>query len=103
MSSFWLFYLVDGEGAARYIKTTNNKNANTPILAVSAYGSDSNEAVKNDLFAAFLAKPVQKADLLAAMRQLGFKTSTVQGRGITTKVTSNLPTTMIPASSPPLR
>ncbi|KAK7695966.1 hypothetical protein QCA50_000605 [Cerrena zonata] len=93
--------ILDGEGAARYIKTTNNKNANTPILAVSAYGSDTIEALKNDLFASFLAKPVQKADLIAAMRQLGFKTSTVQGRGVTTKVTSNLPTTMITASSPP--
>ena len=29
---------VDGEGAARYIKTTNNKNANTPIR--KAYRSD---------------------------------------------------------------
>ena len=70
---------VDGEGAARYIKTTNNKNANCPIIAVSAYGgSDPTEG--NNLFAAFLAKPVQKADLLSVMRQLGFKTSTASGR-----------------------
>ncbi|CAL1700910.1 unnamed protein product [Somion occarium] len=94
--------ILDGEGAARYIKTTNNKNANTPIIAVSAYGSDSQEA-KNELFSAYLAKPVQKADLLAAMRQLGFKTSTVQGRGTSAKVHSALPTTMVTASSPPLR
>ena len=78
---------VDGEGAARYIKSTNNKNANTPILAVSAYsGSEATEA--NGLFAAYIAKPVQKADLVAAMRQLGFKTSTAQGRGQGTRVTS---------------
>lgn len=65
---------VDGEGAARYIKSTNNKNASTPIIAVSAYsGTDMNDA--STLFAASLSKPLQKADLVAAMRQLGFKTS----------------------------
>lgn len=81
--------LVDGEGAARYIKSTGNKNASTPIIAVSAYGSDSNEA-NNPLFAVYIAKPVQKANLVAAMRQLGFKTSTAQGRGVGTKITSNV-------------
>ncbi|KAI0268368.1 hypothetical protein BC834DRAFT_968556 [Gloeopeniophorella convolvens] len=67
--------VVDGESAARYIKSTNNKNTSTPIIAVSAYsGADIGEA--STLFAASLAKPLQKADLLAAMRDLGFKTST---------------------------
>ncbi|KAL7282326.1 hypothetical protein ACG7TL_003796 [Trametes sanguinea] len=80
--------ILDGEGAARYIKSTNNKNANTPIIAVSAYsGSDATEA--NGLFAAYIAKPVQKADLVAAMRQLGFKTTSTPGRGaMGTRVTS---------------
>lgn len=78
---------MDGEGAARYIKNTANKNAQTPVIAVSAYsGSESTEP--NGLFAAYIAKPVQKNDLLAAMRHLGFKTSTVQGRGPGTKVTA---------------
>ncbi|KAI0071087.1 hypothetical protein K474DRAFT_1712758 [Panus rudis PR-1116 ss-1] len=94
--------ILDGEGAARYIKTTNNKNQSTPIIAVSAYGTDNTEA-KSDLFAASLAKPVQKADLLAAMRQLGFKTSTVQGRGPGAKITAQVPTTVVTASSPTLR
>ncbi|KAH9966049.1 hypothetical protein BC827DRAFT_1181717 [Russula dissimulans] len=67
--------VVDGESAARYIKSTNNKNTSTPIIAVSAYsGADMGEA--SALFAASLSKPLQKADLLAAMRELGFKTST---------------------------
>jgi serine/threonine-protein kinase RIM15 len=70
---------VDGEGAARYIKSTNNKNASTPIIAVSAYsGADTNDA--SNLFAASLAKPLQKADLVAAMRQLGFKTTSAHER-----------------------
>lgn len=55
---------VDGERAARYIKSTNGKNANTPIVAVSAYSStDQNELC--NVFAASLSKPVQKADLLS--------------------------------------
>ena len=69
---------VDGEGAARYIKSTNSKNTHTPIIAVSAYcGTDPSET--NGLFTASLSKPLQKADLLAVMRQLGFKTTTLQG------------------------
>ncbi|OBZ70089.1 Serine/threonine-protein kinase cek1 [Grifola frondosa] len=79
--------ILDGEGAARYIKSTNNKNANTPIIAVSAYSaSDAIDSNNHTLFSAYIAKPVQKADLLAAMRHLGFKTSTVQGRGLGAKV-----------------
>ncbi|KAJ7684022.1 hypothetical protein B0H17DRAFT_1073288 [Mycena rosella] len=80
--------VLDGEGAARYIKSTNNKNTNTPIIAVSAYsGADANEGGGN-LFIASLSKPLQKADLLVVMRQLGFKTSTMQGAG-STKVTAS--------------
>ena len=80
---------MDGEGAARYIKSTNNKNTMTPIIAVSAYsGIEATE--DREVFAAYIAKPVQKADLVAVMRQLGFKTSTAQGRGQapTTRLTS---------------
>lgn len=69
--------VLDGESAARYIRSTNSKNTNTPIIAVSAYSiPDLNEP--NNVFSAFLSKPMQKADLLAVMRQLGFKTSTAQ-------------------------
>lgn len=70
--------IVDGESAARYIKSTNNRNNSTPIIAVSAYSApDTNE--RNSLFAVSLAKPLRRADLLTAMRKLGFKTSPVQG------------------------
>ncbi|CCL99433.1 uncharacterized protein FIBRA_01451 [Fibroporia radiculosa] len=82
--------ILDGEGAARYIRNSGNKNSNTPILAVSAYSASDAVDGSNSLFAAHISKPVQKADLLAAMRQLGFKTSTVQGhgRGQTAKLTA---------------
>ncbi|KAF8639773.1 hypothetical protein AX17_001033 [Amanita inopinata Kibby_2008] len=79
--------VLDGESAARYIKSTNGKNANTPIIAVTAYsGVDQGEG--NNLFAASLSKPLQKADLLTVLKQLGFKTSTMQGRGHTKVTTS---------------
>ena len=56
--------VLDGEAAARYIKSTNSKNTNTPIVAVSAYSStDPNEM--SNVFDAALAKPLQKADLLS--------------------------------------
>ncbi|EFI27681.1 AGC/NDR protein kinase [Coprinopsis cinerea okayama7 len=70
--------VLDGEGAARYIKSTNGKNTNTPIIAVSAYsGMDPSET--SNVFDASLSKPLQKADLLNVFRQLGFKTTAKQG------------------------
>ena len=83
-----LSYLaVDGEGAARYIKSTNSKNTSTPIIAISAYsGVDTNDA--SNVFVASLSKPLQKADLLSVMRQLGFKTSTIPGGPGATKLTA---------------
>ncbi|KAF8592615.1 hypothetical protein K439DRAFT_1378858 [Ramaria rubella] len=77
--------VVDGEQAARYIKSTNNKNTSTPILAVSAYsGQDAGNA--SNIFAASLAKPISKSELLVVMRQLGFKTTTQDGSKTTTKL-----------------
>ncbi len=70
--------VVDGESAARHIKSTTNKNCTVPIISVSAYSGA--ESV-NTLFAAALSKPVSKADLLTVMRQLGFKTSSHQDGG----------------------
>ncbi|PPQ67817.1 hypothetical protein CVT26_007064 [Gymnopilus dilepis] len=79
--------VLDGEGAARYIKSTNGKNTNTPIIAVSAYsGTDPSET--SNVFAASLAKPLQKADLIAVFRQLGFKTATMHGGAAQQKVTT---------------
>ncbi|KAG9056277.1 hypothetical protein FS842_011166 [Serendipita sp. 407] len=77
--------VVDGESAARYIKSTNNLNKSTPIVAVSAYvGQDS--SVASNLFAACISKPVHKTDLLAVLRQLGFRTSTSEGPKTLTQV-----------------
>ncbi|KAH7105586.1 hypothetical protein BKA62DRAFT_690231 [Auriculariales sp. MPI-PUGE-AT-0066] len=63
--------VVDGETASRYIKSTQNKNQNTPIIAVSAYSGQGTGG--NTLFAASLSKPLNKSALLDAMQRLGFK------------------------------
>jgi serine/threonine-protein kinase RIM15 len=55
--------VLDGESAARYIKSTNSKNTNTPIIAISAY-STPDLSDPNTIFSASLSKPMQKADLL---------------------------------------
>ncbi|EIW82330.1 hypothetical protein CONPUDRAFT_81831 [Coniophora puteana RWD-64-598 SS2] len=81
--------ILDGESAARYIKNTNGKNTNTPIIAVSAY-SASDVSDLDTLFAGSLAKPLQRADLLAMMRKLGFKTSAVSGVPLTTKISTGV-------------
>ncbi|KAG8691696.1 hypothetical protein FRC11_012447 [Ceratobasidium sp. 423] len=64
---------VDGEVAARLIKTTKNKNSNVPIVAVSAY-SGYEGALAQGIFAAAISKPLSKTDLLNTMKSLGFKT-----------------------------
>lgn len=71
---------VDGEVAARYIKSTNNKNSNTPIVAVSAYNGYEG-ALAQGIFASALSKPLSKNDLLNTMRNLGFKTSQDGNKG----------------------
>ncbi|KAJ1308500.1 hypothetical protein OPQ81_004204 [Rhizoctonia solani] len=71
---------VDGEVAARLIKTTKNKNSNVPIVAVSAY-SGYEGALAQGIFAAALSKPLSKTDLLNTMKNLGFKTSQEGAKG----------------------
>ncbi|KAG8727649.1 hypothetical protein FRC12_022342 [Ceratobasidium sp. 428] len=71
---------VDGEVAARYIKSTNNKNSTTPIVAVSAYNGYEG-ALAQGIFTSALSKPLSKNDLLNTMKNLGFKTSQEGAKG----------------------
>ncbi|GAA5925415.1 hypothetical protein JCM10213_008785 [Rhodosporidiobolus nylandii] len=64
--------VVDGEKAARMIKSTVNPSANAPIVAVCSHSAAVDDAV-GTLFAATLSKPIMKADLLAVLSRLGFK------------------------------
>jgi len=52
------------------IKSTQNLNSHTPIVAVTSYESFVSE--QGTLFAAVLAKPVSKADVLGVLKKLGF-------------------------------
>ncbi|GAA5857047.1 hypothetical protein JCM8547_007931 [Rhodosporidiobolus lusitaniae] len=64
--------VVDGEKAARMIKSTVNPSANAPIVAVCSHTAAIDDAA-GTLFAATLSKPIMKADLLAVLSRLGFK------------------------------
>lgn len=52
------------------IKSTQNPNAQTPIVAVTSFESYVSE--QGTLFAALLGKPVEKKDVLEVMKRLGF-------------------------------
>jgi DNA-binding response OmpR family regulator len=62
-----ILLLVDGEAAARMIKSTNNINRNTPIIAVTAYERILQLA---GIFDDTLNKPVTKESVLRCIRQL---------------------------------
>ncbi|GAA5992000.1 hypothetical protein JCM10908_000689 [Rhodotorula pacifica] len=64
--------VVDGEKAARMIKSTVNPSANSPIVAVCSQPAAVDDAA-GTLFAGILCKPIMKADLLAVLSHLGFK------------------------------
>ncbi|EGO03224.1 hypothetical protein SERLA73DRAFT_129494, partial [Serpula lacrymans var. lacrymans S7.3] len=79
--------IMHGKSAAQYIKSTNSKNTNSSIIAMSACsGVDANNL--SNIFAASLTKPLQRTDLLAVMQKLGFKMSTVRGVSLAAKITS---------------
>lgn len=69
---------MDGENAARMIKSTNNANQNTPIVAVTSYAAHERIHITEEgtLFNAVLTKPVSKADVLNVLTKLGFVTKT---------------------------
>ncbi|GAA5839142.1 hypothetical protein JCM3766R1_002269 [Sporobolomyces carnicolor] len=67
--------VVDGEKAARMIKSTVNPSAQAPIVAVCSHPAAIDDAA-GTLFTATLSKPIMKADLLHVLSYLGFKLET---------------------------
>lgn len=88
---------VDGENAARMIKSTNNANQNTPIVAVTSYAAHERTSVTEEgtVFNAVLTKPVSKADVLSVLTKLGFvaKTSSAKAAADSVSTTISPPTT----------
>lgn len=64
--------IVDGEKAARMIKSTNNPSSTADIVAVCSYSIAVDDEV-GTLFAATLPKPTTKEQVLAILRKLGFQ------------------------------
>jgi len=73
-----LMPILDGENAARMIKSTKNANQNTPIVAVTSYAAQDQPHVTEEgtVFNAVLTKPVNKTDVLNVLMKLGFKAKT---------------------------
>ncbi|KAI8354074.1 hypothetical protein BD560DRAFT_357528 [Blakeslea trispora] len=58
--------IVDGEAAARMIKSTNNINKDTPIIAVTAYEETLQQA---NIFDDTISKPVTKESVLRSIQR----------------------------------
>ncbi|KAI8078172.1 uncharacterized protein B0P05DRAFT_491594 [Gilbertella persicaria] len=58
--------IVDGEAAARMIKSTNNINKNTPIIAVTAYEKTLQQA---SIFDDTISKPVKKETIMQCIQR----------------------------------
>jgi serine/threonine-protein kinase RIM15 len=63
--------VVEGQDAARMIKSTQNPNALTPLVAGTLFESYY-VSEQGTLFEALLTKPVNKKDVLNVMKWLGF-------------------------------
>jgi len=59
-----IIYTVDGESATRMIKSTQNMNQNTPVIAVTAYEQTFRQT---QYFDDVLSKPVTKDILLRVL------------------------------------
>ncbi|WVF70959.1 hypothetical protein IAT40_005755 [Kwoniella sp. CBS 6097] len=64
--------VVNGEQVARMIRSTNNHNQNTPIIAATSYEQHQVITEEGTLFSAVLNKPVTRADLIKCLGKLGF-------------------------------
>ncbi|KAK4700084.1 serine/threonine-protein kinase RIM15, partial [Phenoliferia sp. Uapishka_3] len=64
--------VVDGDKAARMIKSTKNPSSSCPIIAVCSYGTGIDDEL-GTLFSGVLPKPILKAQVLLIFRKLGFQ------------------------------
>jgi hypothetical protein len=86
------------------IKSTQNPNALTPIVAVTSFESYY-VSEQGTLFAALLTKPVNKRDVLNVMKRLGFGARQASKLTATTAASSahsTIPPAPVAVSEPPL-
>lgn len=91
--------VVDGENAARMIKSTKNANQNTPIVAVTSYAAHDQLRITEEgtVFNAVLTKPVNKTEVLGVLTKLGFIAKT---KATNTAAIAPIMTTLASAPSP---
>nr|ODN93204.1 AGC protein kinase [Cryptococcus depauperatus CBS 7841] len=85
--------VVNGEQVARMIRSTNNHNQHTPIIAATSYEQHQSITEEGTLFSAVLAKPVTKTDLIKCLAKLGF----IISAGASKDVVSSVPVSIPPA------
>lgn len=99
--------ILDGESAARMIKSTKNANQQTPIVAVTSYElKDAQLSEEGTMFSAvsivcffwqgsahlslqILQKPVTKNDVLQVLKRLGFATRSQTSQSISGNITNS--------------
>ena len=70
---------INGEKAARMIKSTRSMSMDSLIVAVCSYGTGVDDDV-GTLFSAILSKPILKDQVLSVMRKLGFQQKKAESR-----------------------
>ena len=99
-----LMPILDGESAARMIKSTKNANQQTPIVAVTSYElKDAQLSEEGTMFSAvsiprwslilltslqILQKSVTKNDVLQVLKRLGFATRSQTSQSISGNTTT---------------
>ncbi|MBW0478461.1 hypothetical protein O181_018176 [Austropuccinia psidii MF-1] len=66
--------IIEGQDAARMIKSTKNLNSNKPIIAVTSFEKNLNLFFNENgtLFKGLLNKPVQRKEILKVLKNVGF-------------------------------
>lgn len=59
---------MDGNETVRAIKTSNGLNTDTPIISMSAEGSENTKTGPGELFMAIISKPIQKKQLESVLK-----------------------------------
>lgn len=70
---------VNGEHAARMIKSTVNPNSECPIVAVCSHDVGTNDEA-GTIFSASISKPIVKNDVVNILRKLGFAKQAEENR-----------------------
>jgi len=73
---------VTGEEVARMVRSTQNVNVETPMIAVTSYELKQANLGAGTIFSAILSKPLVKSELIACLAKLGFVLGSTAADGV---------------------